>query len=543
MKRFYYILILISIVFYKNDIYALCSNTYTNHKSINYTQKITPYKSNFTHLNYADTSAKQGGVLQIANPYQFNDLNPFSIIGQTPANYTMAVFDSLFMAPLDDINTLQPLIAKNYCLNNNTLKIIINNKAFWLNNKPITSIDIKATLDYLKYINHPYYNHLILSINNIKIINDLEIEINFININTNALITLFTLPIVYHLDIKNLGINLLTKIPNSSGSYYVKTLAENRLILNRNPNYWGANLGLKKYQFNFDSIVISYFYNNKKQLIAFDNNQLSLYEINDLENLDTYKMQYNNKFVKIKKNNVPPLNALFLNTSKSYLNDIKIRKAIYLAYDATSLKKHINKEALILNTNNNMEAKNLLEASKILDSTDYIFINNKRIHKISKTQLALNIVFNNKYEEQLSKHFLDNLKILGINVNSQILNGSQIKDSIKNNNFDIMQSSYLYGKPIGEEIYYYFFDYTKTKSIYNVNKLNNKTINDLILSILNTNDTKQREIKLQNLNEQLKSLYIFIPTYYYEDDFYLIQSNLVYKQSDFGLDIWSSYFK
>jgi ABC-type oligopeptide transport system substrate-binding subunit len=544
MKRFYYILILISIVFYKNNIYANCKNTYTNHESYTYTQKTAiKYQLNFTHLNYADTNAKQGGLLQIANQYQFNDLNPFSPIGQTPTNYPMAVFDSLFMAPLDDINTLQPLIAQSYCINNNTLTIIINKKAQWINNQPITTLDIKATLDYLKYINHPYYNHLMLSIKNIKIINDLKMQISFININNNAIITLFTLPIVYHLDIQNLGVNLLNKIPHSSGNYYVKSFEENKLILNRNHNYWGKNMGLKKYQFNFDSIVISYFYNNKKQLIAFDNNQLSIYAIVDLENLDNYKAKYPDEFVKIQKNNAQPLNALFINTTKPYLTDINVRKAIYLAFDAQELKKNLNNEALILNTNRHNTKNNLIEASKILDNTDYIFINNKRIHKVNQQQLSLHIIFSNTYEENLFKHFLENLKILGIKVNSQILNGSQIKDSIKNNNFDIIQSSYLYGNPIGEEIYYYFFDYNKTNSIYNLNKLNNQTINDLILSILNTKNIRQKNIKLKELNYTLSSLYIFIPTYYYAHDFYLIKNNLNYKQSDFGLDIWSSYFK
>ncbi len=524
MKQFYYIFIFFSILLYSSNIYSICKIYYTKNNA-------SVYPENFSHLNYTNTNAKQGGTLKLITDISFNTTNPFDITKQLPPYYLLLAYESLFIAPLDDINTLHPLIAKNFCIFKNTITINLHNKSFWNDGTPILAKDITFALNNIKNTYHPFYTSLAKNIKSINIINNVSVSVEFYQLSDDLIYSLFTLPL------RNFK-------GATSGPYIIKKINFGQeLVLQKNHKYWATNLPIRKYQFNFDTIIIKTQHHSYSILDAFSNKNVNYYTQDNFNHLKLFNEQFLKKnYLKIlstQKNSIPRFYGLFFNLSKNTLQDINIRTAILLAYDFSYVnKKFFNKSykrfnSLFINSkfyndNNINNHKNLKLASKYLDASDFIFVNNIRIHKTQHTQLILNIIFSNEETLLTSLHWIKNLQILGIKVNYTILPSYSIYNYISNNNYDVIEQSYLFSNPPQEELLSYFSNHTQ----FNYTKLQNSYINQLI-----------NNKKFKKLDETLFAMKIFLPLYYNPLQYYIMQKNLQPMYTQFGIDLMSSYFE
>ena len=525
MKKFYYIFIFFSIFLYSNNIYSICSTYYPTNKSIF-------YPTNFKHLNYTNINAKQKGTLKLITPISFNTLNPFDITKQLPPYYLLLVYDSLFISPLDDVNTMYPLIAKNFCITNNTLIINLNNKAKWNNHSPIIAKDILFSIQSATTSQHPLYSNLANNIKSIKIINNFSLSIEFYHLSDTHLYSLFSLPIIS------------SNNHTFSGPYEIDKINFGKeIMLTKNHNYWAINFPIRRYQFNFNKIIIT------TQSIAynlfdeFKNHNIDYYMEENFQTLalfnDKFLTENNLKTITTTKVVIPKFYGLFFNLSKEHLKDINVRKAVVLAYDFTYVNnKFFNKsykqfDSLFINSKfYNSKATNLTSdlklASVYLDSSNFIFINNVRIHNFTKNPLTLNIIFSNEETLATSIHWMHNLELLGIKINYKLVDESDIYSYIKNNNYDVIEQSYMFSDPPQDELLAYFSNFTQ----FNYTKLQNKDINKLITN----KDFKK-------LDKALFEMKIFLPLYYNPIQYYIVNKDLHPMFTPYGVDLMSSYFE
>src|SRR5690606_966999 len=77
------------------------------------------YPAGFTHFDYVNPDAPQGGDLYLANPDRrtsFDKFNPFSLKGVAAAGVSNLMFESLATGSADEIATMYGLLADDMTL-------------------------------------------------------------------------------------------------------------------------------------------------------------------------------------------------------------------------------------------------------------------------------------------------------------------------------------------------------------------------------------------------------------------------------------------
>lgn len=537
MKLFYTIFYFIAIFFSTLGIsQSFGSNTCNTIYNINKTL----YNENFKHFNYANPNAKFGGILKLASKGNFNTLLPYEPTKQLPSYYLTLSYDTLFVSPLDDVNGFYPLIASDYCIKQNSIIININPHAIWSNGEPITAHDLQFTLSLINKKSHPLYINLTNHILNINIVSKKKIEIRMDKIDNTILSLLFSLPIV----------NENNQI--TSGAYVVELFEENKeIILKYNTNYWAKNLPSRKYHFNFEKIIIKNFIINKDNMNQIINDKINFYKPNN-ESMEKFNNSqllnlHNLKIIQIPIHSTPPFVGLFFNLNKPPFHDKNIRKAISLAFDFELIKRNFFSHelkrfnSLFINSvfygNNTInQSSKLIEAANYLDKTPYIYENNKRVHKKTGEPLSLLIVFNNYNTAIQLQSFISNIEQLGINVKWKVINKTQQLQLLQNKNFHLMQADYIFSNQPITQINEYF---NKPNGPYNYTNINDIKLQNLIAKARGSNLIKA----IRNIDSYLFGLDIFIPLYYNPFEFYIIKKNFVPTITNYGIDLWSSYFE
>ena len=108
------------------------------------------YKADFTHLDYVNPNAPQGGDIKHAELGSFDSVNPFALRGKAAQGLHL-VHDRLMRRVWDEPFTLYPLIAQRVDIpeDRSAITVHINPDAKFNNGSSITSHDILYTYQTL----------------------------------------------------------------------------------------------------------------------------------------------------------------------------------------------------------------------------------------------------------------------------------------------------------------------------------------------------------------------------------------------------------
>src|SRR5271166_3005483 len=229
----------------------------------------------FAHFAYANRDAPKGGRLNLAFLGAFDSLNPYNVKSLTTAQGLIGnVYQSLMMRSADEPFTLYGLVAKSLETDDARDKLVfhLDPAAHFSDGSPITSADVLFTFNLLKAKGRPQQRAAFSLVKSIDALDDWTVRYDLSGANDRELpLTLAIMPVLLraHTDAEHFEDQTL-QIPVASGPYRVAEVKPGeRLVLERDPNYWGRDLPISKGLYNFDTIRIDYFRDANAMFEAF----------------------------------------------------------------------------------------------------------------------------------------------------------------------------------------------------------------------------------------------------------------------------------
>ena len=310
--------------------------------------------ASFDHFPYANPDAPKGGKITYGVVGTFDGLNPFVIRSfRTTARGLFAdeqfgglVYESLMVRTRDEPFTLYGLIADNVILNDDRTEITfhLNPKARFSDGTTITADDVLFTVDLLKNKGRPPFDRYMKRIEHIEKLNEQTVKMEFPHSKDREFpfILASSMPVLpkHAIDVQNFEKNGLTPIPGS-GPYIISHIdAGERIIYERDPNYWGKDLPVNRGLNNFDTVQIEYFRNDNTRFEAFKKGILDVF-LEEPANPNRWRLSYNFPAVRhgdvikesFKKGTPADMIGFVFNTRKPIFKDRKVRQALSLVFD------------------------------------------------------------------------------------------------------------------------------------------------------------------------------------------------------------------
>uniref|UniRef100_A0A1L1QK06 Methylocystis parvus OBBP MbnE n=1 Tax=Methylocystis parvus OBBP TaxID=1134912 RepID=A0A1L1QK06_9HYPH len=298
----------------------------------------------FDHFPYADPAAKKGGRLRVGLPGTFDSLNPFNVKSGTAAQGLVGnVFQGLMARSQDEPFTLYPLIAQSIDIDPARTRVTfhLDPRAHFSDGKPITAEDVLFSFDLLKAKGRPQQRIAYGLVKSATAPDPHRVAYDLTGVGDRELpLILAIMPVLpkHALDVERFSDATLAK-PLGSGPYVVADVqAGARLLLKRDPNYWGADIPSQRGFYNFDEIDLQYFRDGNSLFEAF---KAGLIDYRDETSTTRWSTGYDFPALRdgrmaresLKNENPKGLNGFVFNTRRALFKDARLREAFGMMFD------------------------------------------------------------------------------------------------------------------------------------------------------------------------------------------------------------------
>ncbi len=300
--------------------------------------------ADFAHWPYANPGAPKGGRLVIGFQGTFDSLNPFNVkSGSTAQGLNTNVFQTLMARNMDEPFSLYGQIAQSIDTNEDRSRVTfrLNPKARFSDGSPITSRDVRFTLELLREKGRPQSRNTYSMVKAIETPDDHTITYDLTGANDRELpLILALMPVLSkaHTDVERFSETSLEP-PVASGPYMIARVQPGQSItLKRNPDYWAKDLPSSKGLFNFDEIRIEYYRDATSLYEAF---KAGLIDYREETNPARWRNGYDfpavqDGRVKVEEQRLglpKGLQGFAFNTRRDMFKDVRLREALSLMFD------------------------------------------------------------------------------------------------------------------------------------------------------------------------------------------------------------------
>ena len=297
----------------------------------------------FVSLSYANPNAPQGGAVRLGEVGGFDSLNPHILKGRSPWQLRFWNYETLMGRSWDEPFTLYGLLAESVetGANREWVEFRLRPEAKFADGSPVTVEDVLWSYETLGTVGHWRYRGLWGKIDRIEQTGPKSIRMTFNEDNPELALLAGMRPIMKKAqwegkDFTTSGIDV---IPITSAPYQITDFEAGRFIkLEKNPNYWGKNLGFRRGTHNFDSIKIEYFADASVYFEAFKTGDIDIYREGNAEKWVTqfnFPRALNGEIIKSEVPHSRPtgMRGLFMNMRKEKFKDWRVREALIHAFN------------------------------------------------------------------------------------------------------------------------------------------------------------------------------------------------------------------
>lgn len=362
-------------------------------------------------------------------------INPITNKDKSVGYILNLIYDGLFT--IDENYNVIPQLVKEYGISQDGMSIDITlNDAKWHNDKPVTSYDVKYTVDLIQKSSDSPYNVLVSNISSIYIKNNKEFTINFKGKYAFSIDTLI-FPIVSQEALESSSKNNINQEKYNligNGAYKIEKYGiREGMILSVNKNYYKE---LPSYSKDIKVGIVPDEEAQVSMVMALDS------DINNISLNDLSKFNHEKQF-NLTKYEGRDYESLLFNYNNSIFKDINFRKAIAHAINKTRiLEEGYIGDAKLINFPLNSKSKYYNEDVKQLEynkekAKEYLAkINVEISNDINNEQNKNNK--NNKKENEENNKEKDKNEVL-----KELINSLDLKIVVSKSNNERIKAAHL----------------------------------------------------------------------------------------------------
>ncbi len=467
------------------------------------------------HTKLVNPDAPKGGTFRLATVGTFDTVNDKIVKGIAAQGIGLTLETLMVRSPAEPF-ALYALVAEKieFADDRSYMTVYINPKARFHNGDHVTAEDIKATMETLIAKGAPRYKKFY---GNIKIVIHSPNTVQFqIKPDENgvydkelpmivALMPVLSKKQLDQIDFANSGLTPLV----GTGPYMIDQVQQGRTVsFKRNPNYWAADLPIGKGQFNFDEIRIEYFKNATAHFQAFLAKEFDVFFELDPKQ---WESGYNVDAVRsgaivredLRHERPVAVRTIIMNMRRPMFQDIELRRAILMAFDADSLNRMVfdgtmnvphslfantalahqgpaegREKEILLKHASKIEPKllkrmlaepfstahtngagdqreNLKKAAEILDAAGYKVVKGKRVAP-DGTPVQFSIMVKDDRLEKIALSLKESLKAIGIDLAVRKFDANSYEARVVESDFDMIIHTWANTLSPGAEQSYYF---------------------------------------------------------------------------------------
>lgn len=516
------------------------------------------------------------GTFDTLNPYATNGQSlafapsySYMRYGFTEFNEPLMVGSGSYSPSGDEIKTAYGLIAKSIEYPDDNRWIIFNLRpeARFHDGHPITADDVIFSYKSLKEKGHPRYKMQLETIEKVEKLNPLKVKFTFKQAgNRIQLFRAAELPVLPEHYWSKHSLDKTTLIPPlNSGPYQITDIKPGTSVtFSRVKDYWGKELPVNKGRYNFDKAILYFFQDFQ---VAFESFKGGGHDLHIEISSKNWATAYDFAAVKngtIKQqaipHKVPSGSAIFhFNTRRPPFNDIRVRQAVSLMLDFEWTRKAIfhnsykRSSSYFPNTiyaaqdkpspeeiqylmpwkkqlpetlfkqpftnpvtsGDGIQRKQQKLALQLLQEAGWVLKNGILINKNTGKQLQFAFITTPGINARYQLPFKKNLAKIGIDMQYQQMDSSQLYHRIRSLDFDMVPFLLPQTNSPDTELESYFHSSTvNNDNTRNISGINHPVIDALVLKIPQAKTQTEMQHMVRSLDRVLMWNYYGIPTWY-----------------------------
>jgi microcin C transport system substrate-binding protein len=305
------------------------------------------YPAGFSHFEWANPDAPKGGNIELVPPLRitnFDKYNPFTLKGTAPPGLSSLLFETLLTGTMDEPTTGYGLLAEDITVASDKLSVTfrLNPAARFHDGSPVMAADVKHSFDTLMSKQAaPQYRVVFGDVKQAVVTGPRSIRFDF-KLESAELPLLVGSGVPVFSRAWGAGKpfdQVVMDIPIASGPYRVGRLNFGRdITFDRDPNYWGRDLNVRRGLYNFDRITYKIYKDTTAQTEAFKAGEFDyLRTFSAREWARTYvgKKFDSGELIKaeLPSKNAGDFQGFLINTRRDKFKDVRVRQALGLAFD------------------------------------------------------------------------------------------------------------------------------------------------------------------------------------------------------------------
>ncbi|RZL03048.1 MAG: ABC transporter substrate-binding protein [Rubrivivax sp.] len=541
------------------------------------------YPPGFRHFDYVNPQAPKGGKLTLSASGSFDKLNPFTLKGVPPvgmgysangfvfAEYGL-LFDTLMTPSEDEPFSNYGLLAEDAALASDGLSVTfrLHPKARFSDGTPVLAQDVKHSFETLMSKEAgPTFRSYWSDVKAAVVVNDRTIRFDFKRRNAELHMIIGQLPVFSRAWGGGKPIDqIVSEAPVASGPYLISAVDFGKSITyQRRPDYWAADLPVRKGMFNFGEVSYQYF---KDRLGEEESLKAGALDLLEEGSISAWVRRYQGRRFasgEIIKEEIPHrrftgMQGLVVNLRQPRFADLRVREALALAFDFDWLNQHLfygrrarthsyfqNSDDLMARPEMSAEEKVLLDrlpnrqhylertqgalpkpaatgntaaglrsqltrAQSLLQAAGWTY-RDGALRDASGTPFVIELDITDRASEAVLAPYARNLGKLGIVLQTRIRDASLIRK--KQNEFDFDMGINILGgsSSPGNELYDDFGSKSAMeKGSQNLSGISAPVLDDLIALIVNAPDRATLAAATRLLDRYLIHQHYVIPMYY-----------------------------
>ena len=529
---------------------------------------------------YSNPDAIKGGHLVLADFGAFTKLNPASLKGVPAPGIDSLIFQTAMDSSADDDEPFSQYgsLVEKVILADDRMTMIyhIRKNALFSDGHPVTADDFIFSYNLLKDPEyHPFYKQYFKDIKSVEKIDSHKVKYIFSIYNQELPLITGQMTIfpkhIYGAAEKSFGADF-DEIAVGSGPYKIKAYEFGKHItFEKNPNWWGNNIGLNKGRYNFNKVTWRIYLDPVAMREGFKGGDFDAHMVNSSRD---WALDYKGDFVKKKyylrdkfsHTRVAGMQGLVMNQRNKIFSSRKIRAAVAMVFDFKWSNKNLfygqyTRNECYFDNNPEMKAsglpegrvKNLLMTLKEKYGSSYVpktsitkpvgtpgqGISIERNIQIANTlldsagweigsdgirvkngdRMSVKLILNSPLFQRIVEPYKNNLKKIGVEMKIEVVQIAKYEETLRNFNFDMIVANYPQSRsPGNEQRSMWSSEAEKTPGSRNYMGIKNPAIDELIEIIVKAKSRKELINAIQAMDRILTHQFYIVPNWYISYD-------------------------